>query len=114
MHGSRVVLPPFVSTWPLLEATLCVLDFNVHPKRVDDPVPLGCPRQNNQLVTLPSRVPATTVFEEDIMTSLPYLASTRSDKFHYSGFMIDEERIVGMKVRTRGLIAWSGSDELGL
>lgn len=99
VHGSRVVLPPFVSaTWPLLESTLCVLDFNVHPKRADDPVPLHDPAKGCQLITEPSRVPATTVFEEDVVTSLPYLASTRSGKFHYSGFMIDDERIIGMKV----------------
>ena len=102
VHGSRVVLPPFASQWPERKSTLCVLDFNVHPKRVDDPVPLNS--LGSQLITEPSRVAATTVFEDDVVTSLPYLASTRSETFHYSGFMIDDERIIGMKVRVESVL----------
>lgn len=105
VHGSRVVLPPFASQWPERKSTVCVLDFNVHPKRVDDPVPLHCPEKDSRLVTDPSRVPATTVFEDDVVTSLPYLASTRSENFHYSGFMIDDERIIGMKVRVESVLS---------
>lgn len=93
------MLPPAVSTWPVLGSTLRVLDFNVHPKRVDDPVPLDSPSHGITLVTTSSRVQANTVFEDDVITSLPYLESRRYDKFQYSGFMIDDERIIGMKVR---------------
>ncbi|KZT66482.1 hypothetical protein DAEQUDRAFT_674869 [Daedalea quercina L-15889] len=98
VHGSRVVLPPFLTTWPVLDSTLCVLDFNVHPKRWDDVVLPEIPGTSYQFVTDPSTVLAGTVFQDDVVTSLPYSASTRSGKFHYSGFMIDDERIIGMKV----------------
>lgn len=105
------MLPPFLTTWPVLESTLCVLDFNVHPERKDSVVVPQDSGTSYQFVTDPSRVAAGTVFEDDIVTSLPYSASTRSGKFHYSGFMIDDERIIGMKVChllasiSRGLMA---------
>ncbi|TFY60917.1 hypothetical protein EVJ58_g4844 [Rhodofomes roseus] len=97
VHGTRVVLPPFFTTWPVLESTVCVLDFNVHPKRIEHTVLPEGSSNRYQLVTDPSRVPAGTVFQEDVITSLPYSATTRSGKFQYSGFMIDDERIIGMK-----------------
>lgn len=46
-------------------------------------------------------IKAGTLFKEDVTSWLPYSRATRVGSFsHYSGFMIDEERLVGMKVRS--------------
>ena len=38
------------------------------------------------------------VFEEDINSSLPYLECTSQSVFDYDGVLIDEERLVGLRV----------------
>jgi len=49
--------------------------------------------------TEPSRVPASCVFVNDVVSKLPYTHAMRKDlSAVYSGFMIDDERIVGLKV----------------
>lgn len=45
------------------------------------------------------KVPAKQLFAKEVVTRLPYAVSTRMGMFRYSGFMIDEERLIGMKVR---------------
>lgn len=105
VHGSRIVNPPSHSAWHLAEHTLTVIDFNVHPKRLDDPVQITAnPSEDEdadiryEVFSDSTRIPAENIFREDVVTSLPYSKSTRGGKFNYSGFMIDDERIVGMKV----------------
>jgi len=49
--------------------------------------------------TEPSFVPASDVFVSDVVSKLPYTHTVRRDLCTmYSGFMIDDERIVGLKV----------------
>ncbi|KAH9943581.1 hypothetical protein B0H21DRAFT_779706 [Amylocystis lapponica] len=104
VHGHRVVLPPFLPSWPNPLCTLCVIDFNIHPTRTDDPVYAAESRGTAwryEVVTRPTTVSTGNVFQTDVVTHLPYSVSSRSGLFNYSGFMIDDERIVGMK----GLVA---------
>ncbi|PCH34839.1 hypothetical protein WOLCODRAFT_145533 [Wolfiporia cocos MD-104 SS10] len=104
VHGERVILPPIMS--PILprsprpECTLCVIDFNVHPNRTDDPVPLhGADTPGVYEASLESSVvTADGIFEHNVVTHLPYAVITRPGRYRYSGFMIDDERIVGMRM----------------
>lgn len=51
--------------------------------------------------TEPSRISASGVFVSDVISKLPYTHAVRKDLCAvYSGFMIDDERIVGLKVGT--------------
>ena len=51
------------------------------------------------IYTAPSSLPKDFIFREEVKSTLPYAATTRAIFEHYSAFMIDEERIVGLKVR---------------
>ena len=49
--------------------------------------------------TEPSKISASGVFVNDVISKLPYTHAVRKDLCAvYSGFMIDDERIVGLKV----------------
>lgn len=103
VHGSRVVLPPLPRFAPDI-ATLCIFDFNVHPSRINDPAgPVISPGSESpgvsyRLVSDPSEVEGGRVFLNNVVTCLPYAVSRREGTFNYSGFLIDDERIIGMKV----------------
>ncbi|KAH9943621.1 hypothetical protein B0H21DRAFT_695505 [Amylocystis lapponica] len=99
VHGQRVVLPQSSPPDPL--CTLRVLDFNIYPTRTDDPVHTAESRGTTwryDMVTRPTTVSAGSIFQADVVTHLPYSMSSRSDLSEYPGFLIDDERIVGMKV----------------
>jgi len=40
------------------------------------------------------------IFKEDVRSSLPYVEIVTQDKFLYDGVMVDEETILGLKVRS--------------
>ena len=42
---------------------------------------------------------AGSIFEEDVWSFLPYVEIETQREYHYEGVMIDEERILGLKVR---------------
>ncbi|KAF8221337.1 hypothetical protein L208DRAFT_1328446 [Tricholoma matsutake] len=93
VQGQRVVCPqaPDTST-----RTLQVLDFNIYP---------SCSRQATSslgtmrtVYTEPSRLPTDHIFQNEVISTLSYSATTRAVFEHYSAFMIDEERVVGLKV----------------
>jgi hypothetical protein len=42
---------------------------------------------------------ARHIFEEDVRTSLPYVEIVTQDEYDYEGVMIDDQRILGFKVR---------------
>lgn len=44
-----------------------------------------------------------TVFESPILSCLPYREVLRNEELDYTGFLIDEERIIGMTVRSSSL-----------
>jgi len=94
IHGHRFVFPPpptglFHTDWPLV-----VLDFNVHTKRANDPVEKP---DNYKEITAPEGLRDEEVFQEDVVTCLPYSRSVKAGNFEYSGLMIDDERLIGMK-----------------
>ncbi|EMD35720.1 hypothetical protein CERSUDRAFT_115679 [Gelatoporia subvermispora B] len=98
IHGHRLVLPLALPPSPpdtmIRERLLIVCDFNVHPKRINDPVEKP---DNCEIVTVPEVIPADDTFKEEVITYLPYARSLKIVTFNYSGLMIDDERIVGMK-----------------
>jgi len=46
-----------------------------------------------------SVIAAGSEFEEDVRSSLPYVEIVTQAKYRYEGVLIDEERILGLKVR---------------
>ena len=101
MHGQRVVLPPEYrqDSCNLITYRIRVYDFNVHPKRIDDPCPTEF-RQDYAVVSKESVIEGEEVFLRDVVSRLPYSQASKDGRYNYSGFLIDEERLVGMKVRT--------------
>ena len=48
-----------------------------------------------------SVIAAGSVFKEDVRSSLPYVEIVTRAEYHYAGVLIDEERILGLKVCPR-------------
>jgi hypothetical protein len=48
---------------------------------------------------------AGPVFKEDVRSSLPCVEVMTRAEYHYEGVLIDEERILGLKVRARSLFS---------
>ena len=46
----------------------------------------------------PSRIPKESIFIEDVVTQLPYYSVHRAITQHFFAYMIDEERIIGLRV----------------
>ncbi|THH13948.1 hypothetical protein EW146_g6329 [Bondarzewia mesenterica] len=89
VHGERVVLP-----FPIGDHTaskiLEVLDFNPRLGR--------CSREDQSgLETEPTVLPAGALFAEPVETRLPYRRVTAIDPQHHSGYMIDDEHLVGLR-----------------
>jgi hypothetical protein len=107
VHGTRVVCPVLQ---PSGESRVEVLDFNVHASRAPTAAEklaatrLGIdpeqPPEGARLVCEPSVFPAGLVFAKEVVTSLPYY-SVPAPGLHepYVGYMIDEQRLLGLKVR---------------
>jgi len=58
------------------------------------------PNENRAILKVEGSVlPAGSVFEEDVLSFLPYVEIVTQREYHYEGVMIDEERILGLKVR---------------
>ena len=104
IHGARVIFPPMPES--LASPNLCMLmmDFNVTPRRIDDPVdeypvPDAC---EYHVVDKERTVAPGSVFESPVVSRLPYSLSTRSGDEgvleEYTGYMMDEERLIGMRV----------------
>lgn len=108
VHGQRVILPPVLPSPDSKESMMFVLDFHVLPKRLHDPAH-DLPRPEHSYgwghhVSLePSIVEAGPLFKRDVISTLPYSVSHRRGDLRYTGFMIDDQRIIGMKVRPQAL-----------
>ena len=110
-----VVLPPATDLQPNVlalpaphdsprEQELRIFDFNVHPKRVDDPCDVATDQSTERTpwqyyhqyeeTVLPQR----DLFAHPVKSALPYAVSTLKGVWRYTGFMIDDQRLVGMKV----------------
>jgi hypothetical protein len=92
------------------ESRVEVLDFNVHASRgptkgeklaatrlgID---PERAP-EGARLVCEPSVFPAGVVFAKEVVTALPYYSVPAPGQCEpYVGYMIDEQRLLGLKVR---------------
>ena len=59
------------------------------------------PNGNRQTVKVEEDViPARTIFREDVRSALPYIETVTQARYEYGGVMIDEERILGLEVRS--------------
>jgi hypothetical protein len=112
VHGQKVVCPPYtVGQGTKRISVLEVLDFNVHVERLPPEISARdiLDHENPEKVpdscvlcveTGPSTVVKPDIFTDPVVSQLPY---TRAIRMHmeemYSGFMIDEERVVGLRVR---------------
>ncbi len=46
-----------------------------------------------------SMLTADYIFKEDVRSSLPYVEVVTQNEYHYVGVMVDDQRILGLKVR---------------
>jgi hypothetical protein len=115
VHGTRVVCPVLQ---PSGESRVEVLDFNVHALRAPvaaeklAAVRLGIDSETQpegpRLVREPSVFSAEMVFETDVVTALPYYTAPAPGQCEpYVGYMIDEQRLLGLKVRFSRLLLGS-------
>jgi hypothetical protein len=128
VHGSRLVRT-LHSAWPSTRCRMQVLDFCVYPNRVgaesdrkDEAADLA--ERNvpcaHRLVAGPSLICDRGFRGGGVESRLPYREATLKQEFGpYSGFMIDEERVIGLSVRffndlhvisVMALTAFSGHD----
>jgi len=94
VQGQRVVTPPYSHEGRRM---IQVFDFNVHASRTHAEYDYADGLIYNELINCPSHIPRGNIFKDSVMTYLPYHAVSREDPQSYSGFMIDEERIIGLK-----------------
>lgn len=87
-----------------------VLDMNVHALRAPSAaenlaasrldIDIEKPPEGSRLVCEPSVFPAGGVFAKEVVTRLPYYAVPAPGQGEsYVGYMIDEQRLLGLKVR---------------
>jgi hypothetical protein len=107
VHGTRVVCPVLQ---PSGFSRVEVLDMNVHALRTPTAaeklagsrlgIDVEKPPVGSRLVTEPSVFPAGGVFAKEVVTELPYYAVPAPGQDEgYVGYMIDEQRLLGLKVR---------------
>ncbi|KAI0755585.1 hypothetical protein C8Q74DRAFT_1373368 [Fomes fomentarius] len=105
IHGARIIGPNFSPHGPSINQ-IQVLDFNVHPKRHNDPVAyIPVPNGRSYTVVDSESTIFSSTFLDPVSTSLPYAVSVRDDVHtelrNYTGFMIDREQIIGLRMRTK-------------
>ena len=94
IHGARVVFPPVMIESET--AAFWMFDFNVHPKRINDPVPY--PKSRFEIVDREVVIEPGDIFLHPVVSRLPHAVSTRGNIGDYSGFMIDQEQLIGLNV----------------
>jgi hypothetical protein len=112
VHGQRVVM--ILPTSKAGKSTLQVLDFNVRRAFDDDAVDKeqdGSQEERNdgeetdpslrkrtlERVYHPTRIVMPNIFVDVVESGLPYREARRDVRGDYSGVMIDDERLVGLK-----------------
>ncbi|KAG1834914.1 hypothetical protein DFJ58DRAFT_821238 [Suillus subalutaceus] len=90
VHGYRVV-------FPLQSGNMQVLDFNVRktkrhvfPQQPDS-------KASIEVIDYPSIILSDGIFSGPVETSLPYRVCRRDELKGFSGVMIDEQRLIGLK-----------------
>ena len=94
------------------KSTLRVLDFNVHRAFDDDDADANTEDEDVdplvrkttlERVYYPTSISIPNVFVHTVESRLPYCEARRYVSGDYSGMMIDDERLVGLKVRVESL-----------
>ena len=104
---------------PTGESRVEVLDFNVHASRPPTAaeklaaarmdIDTERPPEEARFVCEPSVFAAETVFANEVVTALPYYSMPAPGQCEpYVGYMIDEQRLLGLKVRLVRSVARSG------
>ncbi|RXW16159.1 hypothetical protein EST38_g9699 [Candolleomyces aberdarensis] len=95
LHGQRVLALP--TEGPGIE----VLDFDFDP---DSPPLKPDPSLQQDICIEPTVIPAGNVFPDDVVSTLPYIKTTRRGVLDedFAGFAIDEERIIAISVEGTG------------
>ena len=71
------------------------------PQECERDVQRQLPNGNWQVLKVEEDViPAGTMFGEDVRSALPYIETVTQKKYRYEGVMMDEERILGLEVRS--------------
>ena len=109
--GQRIVTLEARTPTPIV-----VRDFNPYTVRATRALAAanGGSRQGNWSMQLPngnwktlkvkdSVLAAGPLFKEDVRSSLPYVETVTQGEYHYDGVMMDDERILGVKVRFESL-----------
>ncbi|KAF9236004.1 hypothetical protein BU15DRAFT_89346 [Melanogaster broomeanus] len=119
VHGQRVVLTSALESG---RSRIKVLDFNIRdvgPRQYTtpdpdsnarcglsmDPLPAAdsgschaaCSHSHGVLVDYPTRIEMPNFFAGSVESCLPYRETRRDEMAEYSGVMIDDERLVGLK-----------------
>jgi hypothetical protein len=92
VQGQRVVCPS-------QDGCVQVLDFNFHPSQLQQFIFRRGTTQN--VWTAPTILAANDIFKSDVKSTLPYFISRRRLTEDYDAYMIDQERILGLKVSFR-------------
>lgn len=110
VHGQRVVM--LLPRSNMGKSTLRVLDFNVHRAFDDDDADADTEdedvdplvrKSTLERVYYPTSISIPNVFVDTVESRLPYCEARRYVSGDYSGMMIDDERLVGLKVRVESL-----------
>ena len=107
-----------------MPAPIIVRDFNPYAVRAVRAIAAasGQSQQGNWSEQLPngnrmtlkvedSVIPVGLIFEEDVRSSLPYIEIVTQDEYHYDRAMIDDQRILCLKVRSGSLCRCIGCIE---
>ncbi|KAF9467524.1 hypothetical protein BDZ94DRAFT_961713 [Collybia nuda] len=92
VHGQRVVYPQETGN---SMGTLQIMDFNMWPdvsKSTDS-------KTVKTICTRPTTLNTAHIFQRRVVTHLPYRTIVREVPDNYSAFMIDEDKIIGLKAQ---------------
>ena len=105
IHGLRVVYRTvhpkqgMISDWG---TTMTVMDFGIHNRGSRIKGYQSNSVQEGRMSTIvPCCLNPGKVFEERVSSALPYAEYRRSVDTNYCGFMLDEHRVIGLKVGSR-------------
>lgn len=92
-HGQKVVYSAIPGS-----KKVKVLDFNVHPSCPR--LPTTCDSKRGRLITSPTTLGRAHIFKHRVWTTLPFYSTSREIDKEYSAFMIDDQRIVALQVKS--------------
>ncbi|KAI0063793.1 hypothetical protein BV25DRAFT_1801445 [Artomyces pyxidatus] len=87
-----------VARTPGPSSPIIVRDFNPHHIRSGGEEPETLKNGNTRrVITQPSMIDST-VFTQPIISNLPYTETITQERYQYDGLLMDEERIIGLRV----------------